>query len=361
MASAQSVFSVYMVVFTIVFMLGGKLLHKFGTLVPTLLGSLLFASGFLLAGMLPISQWSLILSIGTLSAAGLGLAYVSPMYVAQKVFADKKALMTGVTIAGFGMSALIFSFVSEFLLDKGFDVSRIFRTYGSLFALAGIAASLGIKVDLPKGNESASHGVLSLFKSSSYWMLFFTMFGGLFAGLLVITNIKTIGLEWGVPLWAAILGVPVISLSNAMGRVIWGAYAHVKGESNGVILSLLVQAMALMMAVLFVRSPVPFLVFAAIIGINYGANLVLFPSLSTTLWGVEAFGHVYPLIFLCNAFAGFLAPIFGGRMFDLTSQYSISLLVASAICLVSSAYFYLLWKRLKKSDAKCRAPEGVSP
>ena len=117
MALSQAVFAAYQIVFTIAFILGGKILDKFGPVVSGIAGSVFFGSGFLLAGFLPLTPICLILSIGVLSGIGLGLAYASPIYAAQKTFPKQKSLAVGVILTGFGFSTVCFAFISEFLLS----------------------------------------------------------------------------------------------------------------------------------------------------------------------------------------------------------------------------------------------------
>lgn len=344
MASSQAVFSVYQLTFTIAFILGGKLLDKLGPVIAGVVGSVFFGAGFLLAGFLPLTPECLMLSIGLFSGIGLGLAYASPIYAAQKTFPNHTSLATGVTVASFGLSAVCFTFIAELLLSMGWSLSAIFRLYGIIFIVIGCLASSGLNVPGQRKKKIAvpEERFVSVLTSRTYWMLVIPMFAGLFAGLMVISNLKTIGLEWGMVPYVAAIGVSIIALTNAFGRIGWGYVAHKWDEETAIRFSLIIQAVSLILAAFFARTPALFILFAAIAGFNYGANLVLYASFVTRIFGVEAFGKVYPLVFLSNGFAGFLAPMTGGRIYDLTGSYFWAVTVASIFCVVGLIMFEVL-------------------
>jgi OFA family oxalate/formate antiporter-like MFS transporter len=344
MAVSQSVFSIYQFVFTLAFLLGGRLLTRLGTTKTGIIGTVFFGTGFLLAGFLPLTPACLILSIGIISGAGLGIAYGCPIYAAQKAFSAQKALATGVTVAGFALSAVCFAFIAEFLLGRGWSLAEIFKLYGVIFLAVGWFASLGLSV--PAGRTKSEFPekirLLSVFNSKAYWMMFLPMFCGLFAGMLVISNLKTIGLRWGMTVYVAAIGVSVMSFFNAFGRVGWGYVAQKWREETAIRLSLLIQATALILAAFFIDTPALFFIFSAIAGFNYGANMVLYASLVSRIFGVELFGKVYPLVFLCNSLAGMIAPITGGRIYDVTGSYFWAVVLAGIICFAGLAVFEVL-------------------
>ncbi len=55
---------------------------------------------------------------GVLGGIGVGLAYTPPLQVLMEYFPDRKALASGVTIAGFGSGPLLFAPLSSLLMSK---------------------------------------------------------------------------------------------------------------------------------------------------------------------------------------------------------------------------------------------------
>ena len=81
--------------------------------------------GYLLAGLSGTSFWGILIGVGLLGGAGIGLGYVCPIAALVKWFPDKKGLITGLAVAGFGFGALIW-----IKLTSGFKFGPIDLTPG---------------------------------------------------------------------------------------------------------------------------------------------------------------------------------------------------------------------------------------
>src|SRR6202051_5384562 len=94
-------------------------------------GGVLYCSGLFLATFSSIGLWWLYLSYGVIGGTGLGFAYIVPIYVLVKWFPDRRGLMTGIAVGGFGFGALVTAPVA----------TRLIQSVGVLhtFAFLGIA------------------------------------------------------------------------------------------------------------------------------------------------------------------------------------------------------------------------------
>ena len=101
------VFSAGLATFASVMVLAGRILPRVGPRPLTIAGGLLLGGGYVLGGLFGHSFWIQLLSIGIVGGAGIGLAYVVPISVCVKWFPDKKGLITGLAVAGFGFGATI--------------------------------------------------------------------------------------------------------------------------------------------------------------------------------------------------------------------------------------------------------------
>lgn len=72
-----------------------------------LTGGIVLGLGYVLAGLSGSSFWGILIGVGLLGGVGIGLGYVCPIAALVKWFPDKKGLITGLAVAGFGFSALI--------------------------------------------------------------------------------------------------------------------------------------------------------------------------------------------------------------------------------------------------------------
>ena len=62
--------------------------------------------------------WLLVVGYGVLGGFGLGLAYIVPIAMLQKWFPDRRGLITGLAVGGFGFGAVITSPVAQKLIDN---------------------------------------------------------------------------------------------------------------------------------------------------------------------------------------------------------------------------------------------------
>ena len=82
------------------------------------LGGVLLGVSFLLGALLIDGDrpWALFLTYGLIGGAGIGFAYVCPIAAATKWYPERKGLITGLAVAGFGAGALFFAGPASTLL-----------------------------------------------------------------------------------------------------------------------------------------------------------------------------------------------------------------------------------------------------
>ncbi len=96
-----------------------------------LTGGILYGVGVFLASFSDHGLWWLYLSYGVIGGIGLGFGYIVPVAVLVKWFPDRRGLITGIAVGGFGAGALITAPVA----------TRLIQTVGVLhtFSYLGIA------------------------------------------------------------------------------------------------------------------------------------------------------------------------------------------------------------------------------
>src|SRR6266403_849765 len=84
---------------------GGLWLNHKGPRVVALTGGALYGLGIFLASFTH-NLWWLYFSYGVIGGIGLGFAYIVPVAVLVKWFPDRRGLITGIAVGGFGAGAL---------------------------------------------------------------------------------------------------------------------------------------------------------------------------------------------------------------------------------------------------------------
>ena len=110
---------------------GGIWMRRSGPRVVALTAGVLYGLGVFLASLTDGRLWWLYGSYGVIGGVGLGLGYIVPVATLVKWFPDKRGLITGVAVTGFGSGALITAPIA----------TRLIASVGTLqtFAILGAA------------------------------------------------------------------------------------------------------------------------------------------------------------------------------------------------------------------------------
>src|ERR1700728_1296890 len=110
---------------------GGLWQTKVGPRTVALVGGFLYGLGVFLASFSANKLWWLYLSYGVIGGIGVGFSYIVPVAVLVKWFPDRRGLITGIAVGGFGAGALVTAPVA----------TRLIQSVGVLqtFAYLGIA------------------------------------------------------------------------------------------------------------------------------------------------------------------------------------------------------------------------------
>ena len=323
------IFGLTIAVFSLAMIPAGRLLAKKGPRLTASIGAILFMSGYLIASTSQGSYTMLLLSLGVAAGAGIGFGYVCPLSVGMKWFPEKKGLVTGVAVAGFGGGAVALSSVAGHYLQSGMDVLTFFRYFGLVSGGILLAASmLLVDPEETRAGAAKEKNYAAVF-TAPFIILTLGMFAGTFAGLLIIGNLSPIMLKLGLTKSEAIFAISLFAVGNAIGRVSWG-YAFDYLGYKSIPAYLLAYALFSIMLLLPLGNKLVLLT-VALLGFGFGANFVLYASTVTRQFGIESFPNLYPICFLSYGLAGITGPGVGGRIADYTGSYNTALYISIGI------------------------------
>ncbi len=356
-AQTQIVFGFTIAVFAIAMILAGKMEKKHGARLTTFVGVILFVAGYLTASLSHGSFAFILAGIGILSGAGIGFCYLSALVSPVKRFPEKKGIVVGLSVAGFGGGAILLSRIAGILLENNVDVLDIFRRVGLLYGLIILISLcfLPAIVEREGSKEVPGRSVRDLVRDRRLLGLFLGMFAGTFAGLMVVGNLKPIGLSFGVAESRATLGISLLALGNMVGRVLWGYISDRMEGKTSIVLALSFLSAATLALLVVSWHGMLFLIVALAIGIGFGSNFVLYAREVSHIYGVENLGLIYPYVFLAYGLAGLSGPAIGGRLFDMTQAYTLAIIVSVVVCVVGIAAYSFLTHRHKEEG------ETISP
>src|ERR1700730_4371092 len=118
---------------------GGLWLNRVGPRIVALTGGFLYGLGVFLASFSDHRLWWLYLSYGVIGGIGLGFSYIVPVAVLVKWFPDRRGLITGIAVGGFGAGALVTAPVATQLIQS-VGVLPTFAYLGIAFFAVTVAA-----------------------------------------------------------------------------------------------------------------------------------------------------------------------------------------------------------------------------
>src|SRR6266404_7277863 len=123
---------------------GGLWMRRAGPRRVAVVAGLCYGLGVVLAGQVGGHLGLLYLSYGILGGIGLGLGYIVPVATLIKWFPDKRGMITGIAVAGFGAGALITAPVASRLIVS-IGVMKTFAVLGTAYFIAVTVPAIFMK------------------------------------------------------------------------------------------------------------------------------------------------------------------------------------------------------------------------
>ena len=123
---------------------GGLWLNRKGPRVVAITAGVLYGLGVFLASFSADKLWWLYLSYGVIGGVGLGFGYIVPVAVLVKWFPDRRGLITGIAVGGFGAGPLVTAPVAQRLI-QGVGVLKTFAYLGVAYMIVIVVAGLFMK------------------------------------------------------------------------------------------------------------------------------------------------------------------------------------------------------------------------
>ncbi len=375
-SQTQWIFSVGLLCFAVAMLFAGRWQAAAGPALPARVGGLLLGVGYVAAKFVGTSFPGLLITIGILGGLGIGLAYVVPIAVGVKWFPDKKGLITGLAVAGFGFGALIWMKVAGewgHLIDK-YTVSNVFMYFGITFFLLVMIGSYWMKnppagwkppgwtpasATQVGGGDNLGLTTREMFATPQFYMLWLMYLCGSMAGLMVIGLIKLFGIEVlqgraGLTEAAAsaVAGTAMgvfFAIGNGLGRILWGGISDKLGRKMSLTLMMAIQGAILLLFATIGASPIGLYIASAIVGFNFGGNIALFPVATADTFGNKTVGTNYPWVFTAYGIGGIAGPQIGAY-FGSLGAWNTAFVVGGSACFLA-AILGLLLKRPQAQHA----------
>ena len=320
-------FGILIAAFGVGCVLGGFLQDRHGPRCAGLWGTALLCGGFFTAGLLPPgSAWAFFLAFSIPAGLGTAFLYPSIQSCAQKWYADRKGLATGVIGGAVGLSG---AFLTVFVRTavRGFWVVQGIR--GAFWALGAVTLPVCLVGSLllqdppqtgqtQKSQENGKNTIdlapQQMLRTKQYWLCAGAVCFSTPAVLLFSPIILKLGMERGLEEQAALWSVVLGSVGSAAGRLLMPLLSDRIGRRPTDMLLFAVSA-GLSAGFAFAQG---WGVVACYAGLTfcYSALAAVLPALSTDLFGFPHAGVNYGFLALGQS-VGSLAFPFAANFFGL--------------------------------------------
>jgi MFS transporter, OFA family, oxalate/formate antiporter len=352
-------YSVAVVVFSLMTLVGARLLYKLGPRLIVSIGGLLAGLGMIISSF-STSPMVYTLAFGILLGSGIGFVYASGAPTALRWFPPSKAgLISGIVVAGFGMGSVWVAPLSRAMIDWfGLQATMLYLGIGMLIAVVGFAQFLKFPPEnYVKPVSSLSEAVViasqvdykprQMAKTWQFYFIWITFAFGSGAGLMVIGNLASIVSDQIGLVAVSAIAVSVLAIGNGAGRIFYGMLSDKIGRRNVLLIAFVFQAAM----VLLLRTVVPGSILASIpalllmvllIGANFGANMAVFPVITKDYFGSAHFAINYGIVYTAWGLGGFALSLLGSSMKDLFGDFSNAYLFAAGLLIVAAVMMAML-------------------
>jgi len=341
-----AIFAVSLAGFGLFVSVGGMLQDRRGPLQIGILAGIIYAAGYFLSSMFYENLGLMYISYALLGA-GVGIGYSCPLSCCVKWFPDKRGLISGIAVAGFGAGTFIFAQVgTAFVGPSPYDGLGSAYLYLGLIFLAMVIAGSFLLCDppanyCPAGWTPPQQGAGStakkqfktreMIRSKAYWMIWVMFILSATCGLMMIGNVSNVAQNMEDIYAAANPGfntalddvmvttaanvalmTGILALFNGTGRVVWGFISDKLGRTKAMKLMFITQAIILFAAAAFVMSKptdetIQFVGVTALVsleGFCFGGNFAMFPPITAEYFGTKYYGSNYGVVFMAYAVGG---------------------------------------------------------
>ena len=366
-SSAATMVSSYMI-FAFVFgnLIGGFINDKKGPKLTCFLGVLLFSVGIALSAFVKTAGL-FDLTYAVMAGLGSDFAYGACISCIQKWLPHKRGLASGLACSAFGLSTVVFTPVSNWLmeLNRGADgivnFTPVFLILAGVFAVLGLVATVFISLpddayieslNLPKAAVSGAKNFTlgQAIKVPAFWCLFFSIFFINGTWNLCVPLIKDLGIQRGLAEATAIACVSFTGITNAAGRLIMATLSDKIGRSNTMyVLCGITLVGAILMTFI---GGYGYFATIALIAFAYGGPSALNAALCTDLFGPKNSGTNYGVAMLALGFSSIFFNFVSGSILHATVENVTSTFIMGAVTAVIPVFLMLYINNYLKKRAQ---------
>jgi OFA family oxalate/formate antiporter-like MFS transporter len=327
---------------------GGLWLNKSGPRIVALTGGFLYGLGVFLASFSADKLWWLYLSYGLIGGVGLGFGYIVPVAVLVKWFPDRRGLITGIAVGGFGAGALVTAPLATSLIQS-VGVLKTFAYLGIAYLIATMITGYfmqnppaGWKPDgwTPSATQTSQRAakdytILEALRTWQWWALWALLFLNVTAGISLISQESPIFQEVAKVSASIAAGmVGIVSIGNAVGRIFW-AWTSDAITRRWTFVAMFAVQVGLFWALPSLASVSILTTVSFVILMCYGGGFGTMPAFAADYFGSKNVGPIYGLMLTAWGAASAFGPLLIAHLRQSSGSYGSGLHIIAGIMAVS--------------------------
>jgi len=342
-------FSICVFVLGVAAFFGGLWLNKKGPRMVALTAGFLYGLGVFLASFSADKLWWLYLSYGLIGGIGLGFGYIVPIAVLVKWFPDRRGLITGIAVAGFGGGALVTAPVATYLIQR-VGVLHTFAYLGVAYLVITMATGSFMKnppdgwkpegwqpsATLAKQRAAKDYTLAGALSTWQWWAMWVLLFLNTSAGISLISQESPMFQEIAkVSAIAAAGMVGIASIGNAVGRIFW-AWTSDAITRRWTFVAMFLAQVGLFWALPSIASASVLTAVSFIILMCYGGGFGTMPAFAADYFGSKNVGPIYGLMITAWGTASAFGPLLIAHLRQSSGSYMSGLHIIAGIMAVSA-------------------------
>ena len=329
--------------------LGGRIQDRVGPRPVVLAGGVLYSLGVVLASLVerPDQLWLLVLTYGLIAGVGIGTGYIVPIAMLVKWFPDKRGLITGIAVGGFGAGALVTAPVAQRLIDPA-DVAQVFLPLGLAYLAATVVGGAFFR-NPPEGyavpgfdpgkarvvGTADSYTLGEALRTPQWYRLTAILTLNVTAGIALISQAAPAAEAiTGASRTAAASIAGTLAIFNGAGRVFWGWLSDSVGRMRAFLGMFAIQVVCF--ALLPSATPIAlWSTLAALVYLCYGGGFGTMPATAADFFGPKNAGAIYGAMIVGWSIGGVIGPLAIAALADASGGFTLPFYLIAVMALVS--------------------------
>lgn len=307
----------------------GHFIDKFNPRIIMLIGVILVSLGMILSSFASNIIF-LTITYGFISGIGVGITYGVPISIAAQWFPERKGLMVGLVLIGFGLSPLFIAPLIEGFV-RTYGVMNTFLIQGFVYLIILPFLSFQFKspnkitiriVDFNQFIQEVNQSILDLTKKKIFWGIYLNFILGTMIGLMLIGLTTLVGMQmFGYEKSSIPFLIGLFAIFNGLGRPVFGWIVDQFTIKISMLLSYALIVIAALLVIFLYEYRIIFIISFSLFWFNLGAWLAIAPTSSLKVFKEKNSSKNYGLIFTAYGIGAIIGTVLSGSIIDITRNF----------------------------------------